>query len=297
MTALADPAHYRPRKRRGSVRMEAGTGRWRRLAFVLLLCVAVAGCEDEQQRPAGVASQQSERVDAAQAAGERSLAVSHSFQIRLPSDRVEALQRRHLDDCRARGCLVLSTRLDRHDEAWVTALSSVRIPPEAFPAFAAVIAAPPGEVVAHTQSAEDQTLPLLDVETRLAAKRALRDRLASLLRDPATASVADLLAVETQLAEVQADIEAAVARLQHLRTVTETVEVEIAYQGTAALAGGLDLRPLVSALRGVGDTLVESLATLIWVLAALLPWLPVLALFAWGANRLLRRWRSRRGVP
>jgi hypothetical protein len=240
------------------------------------------------------ASAGSDPADAAAPAKRQ--AVSHSFVLRVPSVELEALQRRHLTECARLGCTVLTTNLDRSLDWRITAKISVRISPEAFAAFAEFIAAPPAVVVGHTETVEDKTIPFLDVEKRLELKSALRARLVAMLQDPASKSATDLAAIEKELAQVQGDIEAAIAQRDYLRTITETARVDISYVGLAAQAAGIDLSPIRHAVTGVGQTVVASVATLISFIAALVPWLPLLGLLGWGAPRVWRRWKARRAA-
>jgi hypothetical protein len=220
------------------------------------------------------------------------LAVSHSFTLQLPNTDVEAVQQRHLSECSKLGCTVVSTTLDR-STGRITARSEVRIAPDAFAAFADILAAPPAKIVTHSESAEDKTAPMLDIEKRLEVKTALRDRLAAMLREPGTKSPADLATIEKELAQVQGDIEAIVAQHDYLRTITETVRVNVSYVGLAAQAAGIDLSPISRAGSGIVATLVQSVANLISFLAAVVPWLPLVALLMWGGRRAFRRWRAR----
>src|SRR5215467_8344397 len=178
--------------------------------------------------------------------------------------------------------------LDRSAAGRITARSEVRIAPHAFVAFADVLAAPPARIVTHSETADDKTAPMLDVEKRLEVKSALRDRLAAMLREPGTKSPADLATIEKELAQVQGDIEALAAQRDYLRTVTETVRVNISYVGRAAQAAGVDLSPIFGAGRGIVETLVQSVAALISFLAAVVPWLPLVALLAWAGRRAIR---------
>src|SRR5262249_58999992 len=102
-----------------------------------------------------------------------------------------------------------------------------------------------------------------DVEKRLEGKTALRDRLSAMLKDPGTTTTADLLAIEKELTQVQGDIEAATAQRDYLRTMTDTVRVDISYQGTATLTAGLALFPIGRAARGLGQTRACTVAVFI----------------------------------
>jgi hypothetical protein len=210
----------------------------------------------------------------------------------MPDADVEAVHQRHLSECIKLGCNVMNTMLDRSHGRRISARSEVRIAPDKFPAFAEVLAAPPARIVIHVESADDKTAPMLDIEKRLEAKTALRDRLTAMLRDPIAKTLADLITVEKELAQVQGDIETITAQRDYLRTLTETVHVVITYDGLAARVAGLDFSPITEAGTDVGSTFVRSVAALISFLAAFLPWLLLGALVAWGIVRALRRRRD-----
>jgi Domain of unknown function (DUF4349) len=284
---------------------DAMTGRvasWRAMSVAFLSTLALAGCARGPETysatspsvPANFSQFSQLAGPADQSNSARRLAISHNFILRLPSAEVEATQKKHLAECSRLGCTIMQTQLDRSSEGRINARASVRIAPDAYAAFVTVIAALPSEVIGHSESAEDKTLPLLDVEKRLEVKSALRDRLTAMLRDSSARSVADVVAIEKELAEVQGEIEAAVAQRDYLRTQVDTVRVDIAYNGQPALIGGVDLSPISFALSGSGRTIVASVAALISFIAAVAPWLPLIALLGWIARRLRLRWKARK---
>ena len=152
----------------------------------------------------------------------------------------------------------------------------------------------PAEVTTQSERADDRTIAVLDVDKRLEVKTALRDRLTAMLNDPATKSVTDLIAIEKELVQAQGDIEAATTQRNYLRTITDTVQVDIIYDGRQAVVAGYDFSPIKRAIDSIGGTFATSVASLITLVAAAVPWLPVIALLVWGARRGLRRWRTRR---
>jgi hypothetical protein len=235
------------------------------------------------------AGQAYEQAQGGHGASQARIAVTHRFTLRMPSGDIEAVQRQHLAECARLGCTVLSTQVDRANAGRTSAGALVRISPDGFAAFAKMLARPPAELVSHSQSSDDKTVPLTDIEKRLEVKIALRDRLNAMLKDPNTKTTADLLAIEKELTQVQGDIEAAIAQRDYLRTITDTVRVDISYVGAAPLTAGIDFYPLRRAAAGSGQTVAESAAALVTVLAASLPWLPLVALLGWGIRRLFRR--------
>jgi hypothetical protein len=162
--------------------------------------------------------------------------------------------------------------------------------------LAAIITARPAEVTTQSERADDRTIAVLDVDKRLEVKMALRDRLTAMLNDPATKSVADLIAIEKELVQAQGDIEAATTQRNYLRTITDTVQVDITYDGRQTVVAGYDFSPIKRAFDSIGGTFATSVASLITFVAATVPWLPVIALLVWGARRVLRRWRTARST-
>jgi hypothetical protein len=229
-----------------------------------------------------------------QAGPSRRIAVTRSFTLRLPGSEVAAVQERHLAECAKLECTVLETRLDQLGDGRVSARASIRVTPERYPALAAVITARPVEVAAQSERADDRTIAILDVDKRLEVKTALRDRLTAMLNDPATKTVADLIAIEKELVQAQGDIEAATTQRNYLRTITDTVQVDITYDGRQTVVAGYDFSPIKRAADGIGGTFASSVASLITFVAATVPWLPVIVLLLWGARRGLRRWRTAR---
>jgi hypothetical protein len=225
---------------------------------------------------------------------DRRLAITHRFTIRVPSAETEEIQQKHMAECAKLGCTVLSTSIDRSNEGRISARAAVRIKPDSYQAFAAVLAAPPAQITMRSQSAEDLAMPIVDAERRLAAKLALRDRLTAMLHDQSVKTAGDLITIEKELAQVQTDIEAITAQRDNLRTRTDMVRIEISYLGAAGQIAGADLSPIYRAVSGVSQTAIDSVASLIFTLVAIVPWLPVIALIWWAGGRGVRRWKARR---
>ena len=227
-------------------------------------------------------------------AADRNFAVTHNFTLRVPSVETEAIQERHMAECVKLGCTIVSTSIDRSNEGRINARAAVRIKPESFDAFAALIAAPPARVTVHSQSAEDLGLTIIDTEKRLEAKTLLRDRLTAMLRDQSVKTAADLITIEKELAQAQGEIETITAQRDSLRTRTDTVRIDISYLGAAGQFGGIDLTPIHQAVRGVGQTFVNSISWLISTLVATAPWIPIIWVVWWAVSRTIRRWRARK---
>ena len=220
---------------------------------------------------------------------DRRLEVRHRFTLRVPNAETEAIQQRHIAECIRLGCAVVGTSIDRSNEGRVSAEATVRIKPESYDAFAAVLAAPPVKVAIHAQSAEDLSLTIIDTEKRIEAKALFRDRLTAMLRDQSVKTAADLITIEKELAQAQGEIEAITAQRDSLRRRTDTVRIDISYAGAAAQFGGVDLTPIHQAVSGIGQIVVSSLSWMIATLAAIIPWLPIIAVVWWTVRRMIRR--------
>jgi hypothetical protein len=258
------------------------------MVLLLLTLGACARSPNEFSSPvAGLAQD-------ATSAADRHVAMTHRFTLRVPSAETEAIQQKHMAECIKLDCTIVSSSIDRSNEGRITARAAVRIKPESYDAFAAVLATPPAKVTVHSQSAEDLGLTIIDTEKRLEAKTLFRDRLTAMLRDQSVKTAADLITIEKELAQAQGEIEAITAQRDSLRTRTDTVRIDIVYVGAAAQFGGVDLTPIQQAVSGIGQTVVSSVSWLISTVAAVAPWLPVIWLVWWAASRTLRRWRARK---
>jgi Domain of unknown function (DUF4349) len=261
--------------------------KWR-FAIIVMAALLQSGCKPQVAPQPLTMSTRTMAKAAEPGNADRRIALSHSFVVQLPSSVVEATEQKNLSDCLAAGCTVLSTHIDRLENDVIQGSISIRIGPDHYQAFAAAITAPPAELLSHTETAEDKTVPFLDLEKRLEAQTALRDRLTQMLRQAGT-SIADLVAVEKQLADVQGAIEGETAELNYLRTITDTVQVDVRYNGQVQQAGPLDVSPIRLALDNFAHTLIDSLGTLILFTATALPWLPLALLAGWVLRLLLRR--------
>ena len=140
-------------------------------------------------------------------------------------------------------------------------------------------------------AAEDLSKQIVDTEARLRAKQALADRLLTLLKTR-DGPVADLVAAERGVAEVQEEIDEAQSWLAEARGRVAMSTFQLSYEpdGLAAAAGFW--QPLSNSFGRMTSFFGQSLALLITIVAALLPWLLVggLAFAGWRfARRRLRQ--------
>lgn len=173
----------------------------------------------------------------------------------------------------------------------------VRIPADKLEAFRAELNGV-GEVDSESEQVEDVTAPHADLEARLRNAQAHEKRLLSLLEEK-TGSLADVVAIEKELASVRENIERmdAEKRVMDRRIAFATVHISLRPTHTNLWAHPVDAiaSAFETGLRGARNLVVGSAI----VAAAVLPSLLVIA-FAAGlmflfVRALLRR-RSRRAA-
>jgi hypothetical protein len=223
----------------------------------------------------------------------RLLAVTYRFTLLIPNSEIESEQQKHLAECARLGCTVIDSSINRSDRGATGASASVRIKREDYRTFAAALAAPPATVTYQSQTTVDTTQPVVDAEQRLAVKTRLRERLTELLNDQNTKTASDLIEIEKELSQAQGEIESMMAQLDALHNRTEMVSVDITYVGTSGRYGEFDPTLVREAVIGIGQTAILSLVWLITCLAAVAPWIPIIALLWWLFRRSLRRRRMR----
>lgn len=136
-------------------------------------------------------------------------------------------------------------------------------------------------------AAEDLSKQMVDTEARLRAKQALADRLMELLRTR-TGPVADLVAAERSVADVQEEIDAARSWLIEARGRVAMSTFELSYEAGVGNGFTAPLRELFGTMAGFFG---QSLALLIQLVAVLLPWLVLGGAIGAGIRWFRRRKR------
>ncbi|WP_308220325.1 DUF4349 domain-containing protein [Pimelobacter simplex] len=143
-------------------------------------------------------------------------------------------------------------------------------------------------------SSEDVTGEVVDVEARIRAQRKSVERIETLLARAET--IEQVVAVETQLARRQADLDALVSRQKWLadQTGMSTVSVYIQQPAQKDDDGDDDKGGFLGGLERGWDAFVDGLGGAALVLGFALPWLIVLALLGAPLAWALRRRAGRR---
>jgi hypothetical protein len=150
--------------------------------------------------------------------------------------------------------------------------------------------------IEQSRTSEDLTRQIIDTEASLRAKTTLRDRLQALLRDR-PGRLSDLLETEQALANVQQEIDAGQSYLAEMRQRVATSRVTIAYGTLRSAVGGGAFEPLSDAVTSFFTVAAASLAAIITLLAAALPWLAIGLPLLWLGWRFATVRLPRRAKP
>jgi hypothetical protein len=142
---------------------------------------------------------------------------------------------------------------------------------------------------------EDVTEAVVDVDARIATQEASVSRTRALLAQART--IAEIVAVETELTKREAELASLQARKRQLADVTTLSTITVTLLGPdAEVEDRDDDAGFVAGFRAGWRAFVASIEVLLTVLGALLPWLLALGLPIWAVVWLARR-LGRRSPP
>lgn len=221
------------------------------------------------------------------------IAYTYRYLFTLPGAAIATTQERHLRMCDQLGptrCHVLAMQRavgDSTAQGAMTLMVDARVARSFGADLASAVEKSGGEQSDSSIEAEDLSKQIVDTEARLRAKQALADRLMALLRTR-NGPVADLVAAEKAVADVQEEIDAAQSWLADARGRVAMSRLELGYQEAA---GGFTA-PLRKSVSGFADFFGSSLAMLLTFFATLLPWLLAGGLLFWAIRHVRRRFRA-----
>lgn len=224
------------------------------------------------------------------------LAYRYGYGLVMPSASIKTTADKHMQICRDAGaslCQVTGSNTNSYSTEDIRANLSLRAQPEWLQQFVSGMKADMTEVDGRIQnentSVEDLTRSILDTDARLKAQKTLRTRLENLL-ETRDAKLPDLLALERELARVQAEIESATANLKALRARVSMSIVNINYTSEQVAVSRSSVSAIGYAVKDFVRIVSEGLASVIRFVAALLPWM----LFIIIPGLFLLRWFWRR---
>jgi hypothetical protein len=225
-------------------------------------------------------------------AAARYLAVRHKLVILAPASEVPKSLEAVIAFCGTIQCEVVSSNItSQTPDSPPSGSVSLRVRPPDVDKLLAYVGKQ-GKVAQHTTDTEDKTTIVVDTDARIKNLTDFRDTLRKMLARPAV-SVADLVQIQEKLAETQAQLDSEAAQRKMLANETEKVAVEIDFR--AERAGSVSgFKPIGDALRESASVLAESMASLITVVVATIPWLIVIVPAWWFSAKAWRRMRRKR---
>ena len=173
---------------------------------------------------------------------------------------------------------------------------SLRVAPEDFTKLLAYVEKL-GRVAQHTTEREDKTTSVVDTEAKIKNLTTFRDNLRAMFAKPSS-TVRDLVEVQKQLTDTQAELDSETAKRKILANETEKIAVEISFRVESPSQNAMS--QIWNAFKESGSILADSTAALITTIVAVIPWLILIVPAFWLLARLWRKLklrRSRSAVP
>lgn len=226
------------------------------------------------------------------------MAYRYNYGYVLPAKAVAATANSHMQICLDAGpakCEVLNSTTQSRNESYVSASLIIRGEPKWLESYKTQISESvsdaKGELKNLSIDAEDLTRAILDTDARLKAKKSLRTRLETHL-ETRNAELADLLALERELARVQGEIESITSNLNVLKKRVSKSIVNLNYQSKSVAVDGGTFSPVTEAFKSFFENFAWALGAVITFFAAFLPWLILVILpLIWVVRWIWRRSR------
>ncbi len=274
-----------------------------RFSFVVLLvCFFCApGCQYSKVPPksANVSSfLVTPPVSRAQAEAQsgRYVAVSHKVVVEVAEAEMQKAWESVSGLCASLRCEVITSSIaDRAFDVPPKATLSLRLAPDDLKKLFDQLGRS-GRVVSHTIDSVDKTSEVIDTEAQIKNLTGFRDSLRTMLARQ-SGSVKDLIEVERELTKVQSELDSRVIARRVLANETEKVLINISFEVAKSRLQTGAFGPLATAWNAAGEVLAVSVAALLTLVVAVLPWVVVLVPAVWLSVRLLRRFRRKRAAP
>ena len=228
------------------------------------------------------------------------LAYVFAYTFALPADRIEQTLDHDQQACTDAGpavCQLIGSNLDRASEGVASAHLEVQATAPWIAKFRAGAEAEAkaagGKLDGAQVQSEDLSRSLVDTEAAVRAKTALRDRLQDLLAQH-SGKLSDVMDVEHELTQAQADLDATQSELAVMRTRVATSKLTITYNAAGLGAPNGPWSPLRAAAHGFLGNMAGVLAGLVALASVLLPLVLVIGPLIWLAVWLAGRKRPGR---
>jgi Domain of unknown function (DUF4349) len=230
---------------------------------------------------------------------QRYIAERHKLEVITSESELQKSWESAVAFCGTLQCEVVSSSITtKVGDSTPSGVVSLRVVPDDFQKLVAYVEKL-GTIAQHTTEREDKTTAVIDTEAKIKNLTSFRDNLRAMLGRP-SAKVADLVEIQKQLTDTQAELDSETTQRKLLANETEKIAVEISFRVERNRGGGGGFGPVWNALRESGSILADSTASLIETIVAIIPWLILVVPAAWlllKAWRILKRRRNRPTSP
>ena len=225
----------------------------------------------------------------------RFIAVRHKLAVVSPESELPRNWDAVSQFCRTIRCEVVSSSIvTRTQQSSPSGAMVLRVVPDDFPKLLSQVEKQ-GNIVEHTTLSEDKTTQVVDTEARLKNLTAYRDSLRAMLGRPGL-NIKDSVEIQEKLTDVQSDLDGETAKRKILANETEKVTVEIEFRVQDAGSRRRSFAPLWSALGEAGETLAESLGSVVTFVVFITPWILLFIVIWWFLRRLWHKRRARKAA-
>jgi hypothetical protein len=227
-------------------------------------------------------------VEAFAASPQRYIAERHKLEIITPESELQKSWESMVAYCGTIQCEVVSSTITaRAGDSRPSGVIAVRVAPDDLKKLLGSVEKL-GKIAQHTTEREDKTTVVVDTEAKIKNLTTFRDNLRAMLAKPG-ASVRDLVEIQKQLTDTQAELDSETAQRKILANETEKIAVEVSFRVERPGANTGGLPQIWNALRESGSILADSTASLITTIVAIIPWLVLLLPLAW---LLVKAWEK-----
>jgi hypothetical protein len=257
------------------------------------LIMGTAGCAKLAKSPAEMRTLPLD-IAAYAAPAQRFIAERHKLEVIAPESELQKAWESVITFCGTIQCEVVNSSISAktRDSAPAGSMSLRVVPGDLDKLFAQVQKV--GTVTLHTTEREDKTAAVVDTEAKIKNLTSFRDSLRTMLTKP-SATVKDLIEIQKQLTDTQAELDSETAQRKILANETEKVAVEISFHAEKTGGKANGFAEIWNALRNSGAVLGDSTAALITVIVTVIPWLILIVPAMWLLVRAWRRLRRKRG--
>ena len=238
-------------------------------------------------------------VSALAASPQRFIAESHKLEVITSESQLQKSWESLIAFCGTIQCEVMSSSImTRMSDSEPTGTMSLRVAPADLKKLLAHVENL-GKIVQHTTEREDKTADVVDADAKIKNLTSFRDNLRAMLSKP-SATVKDLVEIQQQLTDTQAQLDSESTLRKILANETEKIAVEISFRVERPSVNTGGFAEIWTALRESGSVLADSTASLITVIVTVIPWLILIVPVVWflfKGWRRLRRNRSGATLP